>query len=87
MHLLIILALAIWIGVSLCKLNTRQSLVVIRTVGIIALVVIGLFAVLVVIGYLTNVLFAVYTGVTMCVVGVVGGLLWSVVRLGKLTKA
>jgi hypothetical protein len=59
----------------------------IRTVGIIALVVIGLFTMLVVIGYQTNVMFAVYTGLTLCVVGVVSGLVWLVVKLGKVTKA
>jgi hypothetical protein len=66
MHLLIILALAIWLGVSLCKLSTRQSLALIRTIGIIALVMIGLLALLVIVGYQVNSTFAVSLGLALC---------------------
>jgi hypothetical protein len=87
MHLLIILALAIWIGVSLCRLSTRQSLALIRMASIIALVIIALLVLLVVIGYQVNATFAVYLGLALFGVGVVGGLVWLVVKLGTVTKA
>jgi hypothetical protein len=86
-HLLIILALAIWLGLSLSRMNKRQSLTLIRSVSIIALVLIGLLALLVFIGYQVNAMFAIYLGLVLCAVGVVGGLVWLVVKLGKVTKA
>ena len=86
MHLLIILALAIWIGISLSRMNKRQSLTLIRTVSIIALVLIGLLAILVFIGYQVSSTFALYLGLALCALGVVGGLVWLVVKLGKVLK-
>jgi hypothetical protein len=87
MHLLIILALAIWLGVSLCKLSMRQSLALIRTIGIMALAIIGSLALLVFVGYQVNSTFAVYLGLALCGVGIIGGLAWLVVKLGKIINA
>jgi hypothetical protein len=86
MHLLIILVLAIWIGLALSKMGKRDSLKLVRAIGILALVVIGLLVFLTLVGYAVNIMFAICLGFAVSAIGVIGGLVWLVQWSSKAVK-
>jgi hypothetical protein len=85
-HLLIILVLAIWIGFTLTKLSKKESLKLLRGISILALVAIGLLALVIFVYTQVNETFGIVLFFLSCGVGVVGGLVWLVVKSGKMLK-
>jgi hypothetical protein len=87
MHLLIILVVVVWIGIALSRANTKQHLVVLRGLGIAILTAIGIFAITIFLFMEGQDKFGLEFFLGISGIAVVGGLVWLVVKLGKVTKA